>query len=107
MAGYGAVVEILKTAGLLKEQDGKLVANPSAIQSMSSVSLRGTVQEQEKPPIVREEQRMLVAQAFPPGISIQIQIQCTANEVESLAPKLKALLKELVEKEEPESEGKN
>ena len=47
MAGAGAVVEILKIAGLVKEQDGKLVADSSALQGGSSVSLRGTIKGTE------------------------------------------------------------
>lgn len=97
MAGAGAVVQILKVARLVKEQDGKLVAEPSALQDSSFVKLGGTIKEPEKP--ATPPLGGVIAPAAPQpshlGVSIQIQIQCTAAEIPELAPKLRALLKEL------------
>jgi hypothetical protein len=31
----------------------------------------------------------------PPTVSIHVQVRCTADEIEDLAPRLKALLREL------------
>lgn len=94
MAGAGAIVEILKVSRLLKEQDGKLIADRSPIEGLSAVSLRATLREPEKPqnPTVTP-----IAASAPSttGISIQIQIQCTPADIEALTPKLRALLKEL------------
>lgn len=105
MTGAGAVVEILRVAGLVKEEDGKLVAQPAAMQGVSSVSLRGTIKEPEKSnvsPVAGVSNAPVTAQSQL-GVSIQIQIQCTANEVDQLGPKLRKLLKEL--NEDAKTEG--
>lgn len=102
MTGAGAVVQILRVSGLVKEQDGKLVADPAVIQGTSRVSLRGTVKEPEKTesPEVTVVGSGTTLSASNLGLSIQIQIQCTAAEIDGLAPRLRALLKELSRKEE-------
>jgi hypothetical protein len=110
MAGAGAVVQILKVSGLVKEQDGKLVADPSARQDLAYVPSRTTVKQQEKeenvekagPPPAGTTAQMHVAPNL--SVSIQIQIQCTAAEVSELGPKLRALLKEVKEDPKPESQ---
>lgn len=92
MNGAGAIIEILKAAGLLKEEAGELVAtfeeqpedpaseNGSPVESSSVVSAT-------------------VSEAAPAGtrptISIHVQVRCTADEIEDLAPRLKSLLREL------------
>jgi hypothetical protein len=108
MAGAGAVVEILKISGFLKEQDGKLVADTRAVQRMSSVSLGATLKEPEKPE--KPSDGTIAPNISVPGttgISIQIQIQCTAAEISELAPKLRTLIKELSRKEDIEPEGQS
>jgi len=98
MAGAAAVLEILKVAGLVTEQDGKLVAEATAMHKMSLGSIRAIPKEPLKSAplfLADTEKKKLNAQTSSQGISIQIQIQCTANEIEGLAPKLRALLKEL------------
>lgn len=107
MTGAGAVVEILRVAGLVKEEDGKLVAQPAAMQGVSSVSLRGTIKEPEKSnvsPVTGVSSTPSTMQPQSPfGVSIQIQIQCNATEVDELGPKLRKLLKEL--NEDTKTEG--
>lgn len=105
MTGAGAIIEILKLAGVLLEEDGKLVTAVGEIPTPYEPSLPSTefASRQEAlsrksptgvldmPPVVREGT----------AITIQIQIQCSANEVESLAPKLRALLKEISRPDSP------
>jgi hypothetical protein len=109
MAGAGAVVQILKVAGLVKEQDGKLVAEPSTLQDASYLSLRGTIEEPEKvgPSPAAGVSTAPVRQTtnLGLGISIQIQIQCTASEISDLAPRLRALLRELSRQDESKPKG--
>lgn len=95
MTGAGAIVEILKAADLLREEAGELVATfdewPEA--------------EEPAPPEVAEEQPTEISatvEALPhapagltPAVTIHIQVRCTADEIEDLAPKLKALIAEL------------
>ena len=105
MAGAGAVVQLLKTAGLLKEQDGKLIALPLE-QQITLPSAAETPQPVGQPAAVPlEVARIVASPSSAVGVSIQIQIQCAANEIDGLAPKLRALLKALAKEEEPEAEG--
>jgi len=105
MTGAGAIVEILKTAGLLKEEAGELVAlfedEPAAQPEAPTVSSDGSPQE-TTPEGAQSVVSATVSAAPPaggaaaqPSVSIHIQVRCTADEIEDLAPRLKALLREL------------
>ena len=124
MTGAGAIVEILKTAGLLKEEAGELVAvfedepdypqDPPKGSTAGAGANAGTADgsadaaPSETPgasePVVsatvaRVEPATAPAAApaadAPPSVSIHVQVRCTADEIEELAPRLKALLREL------------
>jgi hypothetical protein len=99
MTGARAVVDILRAAGLLREEDGSLMAvhagsdgpRETSVQSPTSVehpagsaipTAVGTVP-------VKAIGRTGI------GIVIQINVNCSADEVSTLAPKLRELLKEL------------
>lgn len=88
MAGARAVVEILMTAGLLREdEDGKVVTAPGDVLLESAAA-------KARPRISSDQQaKDLLHQGIP--VTIQIQIQCAANEIEELVPKLRALLEEI------------
>jgi hypothetical protein len=89
MNGAGAIVEILKAAGLLREEAGELVA---------------TFDEQQRDPESGTGEAVVSATVdvpagtlagTRPSVSIHVQVRCTADEIEDLAPRLKALLREL------------
>jgi len=94
MTGASAIVEILKTAGLLREEAGELVA---------------IFDEDFKPedPFAPDEFSAETSEPLAPAVSatvdagesatmkIHLHVQCTADEIEDLAPRLKALLREL------------
>ena len=98
MNGAGAIIEILKAAGMLKEEAGELVATfdeqqvdlapeegrriPGTGEAVVSATLDGAVPA-GAPAGTR------------PTVSIHIQVRCTADEIVDLAPRLKALLREL------------
>ncbi len=96
MAGAGAIVEILKTAGLLREEAGELVATfdeefePEDL-GMENGSLPEVV-EASKPAISATVDDVADEDSL---VKIHLHIQCTADEIEDLAPRLKALLREL------------
>lgn len=96
MTGAGAIVEILKTSGLLREEAGELVATFDEWPET----------EEPAPPEEPEEPSAEVSttvEALPPPapsgsaptVSIHVQVRCTADEIEDLAPKLKALISQL------------
>ena len=89
MNGAGAIVEILKAAGMLREEAGELVA---------------TFDEQQRDPESGAGEAVVSATVdvpagtqagTRPSVSIHVQVRCTADEIEDLAPRLKALLREL------------
>jgi plastocyanin len=96
MAGAGAVVDILKAAGLLKEEDGKLVATDDGVHEPATLSVRAgdtvTVQSQE-----RVHLSPAVPVAAPSGVpvTIQIQIQCSPADIADLGDKLRTLIEEI------------
>jgi hypothetical protein len=99
MTGAGAIIEILKTAGLLKEEAGELVApfKEEPEPDASPASADGSPPETTEP-VVSTTVTEAVAGTFvgaPATVSIHVQVRCTADEIEDLAPRLKALLREL------------
>jgi hypothetical protein len=96
MNGAGAIVEILKAAGMLREEAGELVATfdeqpeefapedgPPAKTPEAGESVVSATVAVPAPAGVR------------PTVSIHVQVRCTADEIEDLAPRLKALIGEL------------
>jgi hypothetical protein len=103
MAGAGAVIEIIKQAGLIKEEDGKLVAVP-----LEEAPVEPPAAPQEYAPSAEIELRgagqiaPAPVRAGKPAVSlnIQIQIHCSSTEVEGLAPKIRSLIRELSQQED-------
>jgi hypothetical protein len=103
MTGAGAIIEILKTAGLLKEEAGELVASfekepePEAQPASAAGSVPETAEAAE--PVVSATVSEAAATGRftgnPATVSIHVQVRCTADEIEDLAPRLKTLLREL------------
>ena len=103
MTGAGAIIEILKTAGLLKEEAGELVApfekesEPEAQPASADGSLPETPEAAE-PVVSATVSEAAATGSFtgnPATVSIHVQVRCTADEIEDLAPRLKTLLREL------------
>src|SRR5215213_1958834 len=86
MTGASAIVEILKTAGLLREEAGELVATFDEDFEPEEFSA-----ETSEPP----EPAVSATVDAGATVKIHLHVQCTADEIEDVAPKLKALLREL------------
>lgn len=97
MTGAAAVVDILRASGLVKEDSGKLVATtgdeltPLGSSSRTDETIRdnGKAQASAIPTLTSEVSHNGMA------VTIQIQIQCSANEIDGLGTKIRAMLKEL------------
>jgi hypothetical protein len=93
MTGAGAIVEILKIAGLLREEAGELVATfDGELDAVEDIAMEELSTEEE------EEQLLLSAVAESsegPAVKVHLHVQCTADDLEDLAPRLRALLREL------------
>ena len=90
MTGAGAIIEILKTAELLREQDGELVAT---IDEEFEEKTSGTGPGMPDPSEITVSTN---ADSSPP-LSIHLHVQCTPDEIEDLAPRLKSLIREISE----------
>lgn len=90
MTGAGAIVEILKAADLLREEAGELVATfdewPEAEEP---------TQSEEQPAEISATVEALPSAGPTPSVTIHVQVRCTVDEIEDLAPKLKALIAQL------------
>ena len=101
MTGAGAIVEILKTAGLLREEAGELVATfdewPAPEDPAPSEEPEDTPEEtpREPPAEISATVEALPPAGAAPAVTIHVQVRCTADEIEDLGPKLKALIAEL------------
>jgi hypothetical protein len=95
MTGAGAIVEILKTAGMLREEAGELIATfdgevePEDVIAVDKFSAE--TPEGYEGPLVSA----IVEADEGPTVKIHLHVQCTADEIEDLAPRLKTLLREL------------
>jgi hypothetical protein len=91
MNGAGAIIEILKASGMLKEEAGELLATFEERPE--------DIAPEDGSPAKTSEWKESVVSAtvggVPPTVSIHVQVRCTADEIEDLAPRLKALLREL------------
>jgi hypothetical protein len=94
MTGAGAIVEILKAAGLLREEAGELVAPFDGEIEPDDLALEnGSLEEAEEAAEPTISATVDVDEV--PTVKIHLHVQCTADEIEDLAPRLKALLREL------------
>lgn len=111
MTGASAIIGILKAAGLLHEEAGMLVASydedpPQKGESaaeVDSVEAGGEVEKTTAAPGEgREEQPALSGLSFsaePPGgevrLTVNVNVNCSPEELDGLAPKIKRLLREI------------
>ena len=94
MTGAGAIIEILKVADLLREQDDEIVATvDEEFEKKTSSTSPGM-------PDPSEITVSTNADGSPP-LSIHLHIQCTLDQIEDLSPRLKTLLRELRAEDNP------
>jgi hypothetical protein len=92
MTGAGAIVEILKIAGLLREEAGELVATfDGELDVVEDIAMEELSTEDETEPLLSAT----VETSEDPAVKIHLHVQCTADDLEDLAPRLRALLREL------------
>ena len=99
MNGAGAIIEILKASGMLKEEAGELVATfderPEDIVPENGSPAKTSESKESVVSATVGETPADAPAGAPPTVSIHVQVRCTADEIEDLAPRLKALLREL------------
>jgi hypothetical protein len=101
MTGAGAIVEILKAAGLLREEAGELVATfDEDFELDEFVEENGSLPEAEE--LSEPTVSATVEAGEGPAVTIHLHVRCTADEIEDLAPRLRTLIREL---SDPSSRG--
>lgn len=94
--GAGALVEILKTAGIVYESDGKIIINEDTIDrenfntvstTADSLPVRTNIANSET---IEKSKGTYV-------LNINLNIACNANELDEISTKLKTLVKEMAE----------
>ena len=91
MTGAGAIVEILKAAGLLREEAGELVA--TFVEDLKPEDLG--MEDGSLPEVAEPSVSASLETGDGPAVQIHLHVQCTAGEIEDLAPRLRVLLREL------------
>jgi len=98
--GAGAVVDILKAAGLLKEEGGNLIATtpeppsiPETVEESLSISPTGEISRRVSPRSARLGSVHL---------NIEVRVQCTPADLDNLGAKLQKVLQDFYE--EPTSQ---
>ena len=112
LAGAVAVIDVLKAAELLRDEDGRLVVVPDpsidgfAVDDIepSSGAAPATTGYTAPTSTGRGIYEFSVSPGVPVSIQIQLQVQCTVDEIEMLGPKLRRLIESLSSAaEQPES----
>jgi hypothetical protein len=105
--GAGAVVEILKIAGLLKEEAGSLIATtpgppsiPETVQKSLSISDSMSSSDSAQPHTQGPEMRM-AARVGGVQVTIDVQVQCTPKDLDDLGQKLRKVIQDFNEAREP------
>jgi hypothetical protein len=97
MTGASTLIEILRIAGAVRESDGKIVTSP--VDPVRKVSPWVTPGHDDlssgggASPFSLPSRIETVQGGIP--VSLQLQITCTADEIDIIAPKIRALLAEL------------
>lgn len=95
MTGSGAIIEILKVANLLKEEAGEMVPTFDEDFERSGVDETPVQEETAEEPTEETQISTSIETEDGPRVNIHLHVQCSAAEIETLAPKLKSLLKDL------------
>lgn len=94
MTGSGAIIEILKVANLLKEEAGEMI--PTFDEDFET---NGSSEGLDPSDVAETPTDTSIITSVEmedgPRVNIHLHIQCTASEIEDLAPRLKALIQDL------------
>ena len=106
MTGARTVIDILKAAELIVEVDGKYLPkdpNKDLEAHDDSPIQKETLREQQKPPMPRIDSSVQAQQSI--LINIQININCTPEDVPGIGPQVKAMIQELTGSKTSDADG--
>jgi hypothetical protein len=107
LTGAGTVVEILKVAGLLRDEAGNLVAAPEALQPQEIVEQRlilndATHHDLNSANVIIPSVTWQSTPAV--RLNIDVRVQCNPEQLEGLGEKLRKLLQEFNQQESKKNE---
>ena len=91
-AGAGAIIEILKVSEILSETDGKLTVND---ESASGTPTKVVTETKEQSVQELQTSNRKTIHSADSGITININITCSVNEIDELGDKIKGLVEKL------------
>lgn len=91
MTGAGAIIDILRAAGLLRETDGVL----SATFGDDGEGVEEPVAEPARNESSEARISTSIDSVGGPQVNIHLHVRCSVEEIEDLTPRLKALIREL------------
>jgi hypothetical protein len=117
--GCGTIIEVLREAEAIGDEDGKLVARLSSQPHVPSSGQDGTdapsglTQEESAPtsvnaPVATHVTKVPIAASAAPGglaISINIEVACEAADLDTLGKKLRQIIEDLNENTSDEDSG--
>ena len=90
--GAGAMIEILKVAEILSETDGKLTVNDeNTVETPVKSTVVATENSINEPQTIRQS----INRSIDSGVTININIDCSVNDIDELGDKIKSLIEKL------------
>jgi hypothetical protein len=94
MAGAGAVIDILRAASLVREEDGRLIAVAGGEGVPATSETTEKIAERQA-----EQEEALGGVRIPVSLTIQVQIQCSPEDLDELPERLRGLIRDLDQRE--------
>lgn len=91
-AGAGAIIEICKVSGVLNEVDGKLTVNDESSTGLPSKSTTGVAEYKSSD---LQSTRQVIAYSGTAGVTININITCSVEEIDIIGEKIINLIETL------------
>lgn len=96
MTGSGAIIEILKVANLLREEAGEMIPTfDEDFETNGLADAPNSDEAVEDPAAAETRITTSVETEDGPKVNIHLHIQCSTNEIEDLAPRIKTLIQDL------------
>ncbi len=96
MTGSGAIIEILKVANLLREEAGEMIPTfDEDFETNGRADAPNPDETVEEPAMEETRITTSVETGDDPKVNIHLHIQCSADEIEDLAHRIKTLIQDL------------
>lgn len=93
-AGAGAIIEILKNVEIFEENDGKITVRDK-MSSFPPTENAVTTNSGEASTVLKKEHAIVTGSTSATGITINININCTTDDLDILGEKIKMLMEQI------------